>query len=85
MKWVLQSGHHNPKFPAKYLKRHWLPYVGFYGSYLHDVGAYNVSSGAVSDIGRAASPAKSKMAAMIAEPFAQLQLKIMHKLFQSGD
>ena len=33
-----------------------------------------------SDNGRAASPVKFKMAAMIAEQFVQLQYKIMHKL-----
>ena len=32
------------------------------------------------DIGRAAWPVQSKMAAMIAEQLAQLQLKIMNKL-----
>ena len=35
---------------------------------------------AVSDIGGAASPVKSKMATMIAEQFVQLQLKIMQSL-----
>ena len=36
-----------------------------------------VAGKAVSDIGRAASPVKYKMAAMIAEQIVQLQLKIM--------
>ena len=35
---------------------------------------------AVSDIDRAASPVKSKIAAMIAQQFVQLQLKIMQKI-----
>ena len=35
---------------------------------------------AVSDIGMATSPAKSKMGAMIAEQFVELQLKILQKL-----
>ncbi len=38
---------------------------------------FPVAGKAVSDIDRLASPVKSKMAAMIAEQFVQLQLKIM--------
>ena len=51
-------------------------------SYIHNLGAYDVSSGMKTrfDIGRAAWPVQSKMAAMIAEQFVQLQLKIMNKL-----
>ena len=41
---------------------------------------FQVAGKAVSDIGRAASPVKVKMTAMIAEQFVQLQLKIMNKL-----
>ena len=51
-------------------------------SYLHNIGEYNVSSGWKNrfDVGKAASPVQSNMAAMIAEQFVQLQLKIMKKL-----
>ena len=38
---------------------------------------FPVAGKAVSDIGRAISPAKSTMAAMIAAQFVQLQIKIM--------
>ena len=41
---------------------------------------FPVARKAVSDIDRTASQVKSKMAAMIAEQFVQLQLKIMQKL-----
>ena len=41
---------------------------------------FPVAGKAVSDIDRAASPVKFKMAGMIAEQFVQLQLKIKHKL-----
>ena len=45
LKLVLKFGDHNPRWPPKYLKLHWLPYFGLYGSYLHDIGAFKVSSG----------------------------------------
>ena len=82
LKVVLQSGHHNPTWPTQYLNCtdcHMLASIGVIFTILVPI-MVPVTGKSVSDIDRTASPAKSKVAAMIAEQFVQLQLKIMQHL-----
>ena len=67
-------------WPPKYLKlHHMLASIGFIFTIVVPI-MFPVTGKSVSDIDRTASPVKSKMAAMIAEEFVQLQLQIMQNL-----